>query len=53
MGDYDMLERLQNGESLLEEFTSKFDPVTRLIVENGGLSHSLKNCPVNRFRYRH
>ena len=38
MGDYDMLERLQNGESIsLEEFTSKYDPVTKLIVENGGL----------------
>ena len=38
MGDYGMLERLQNGESIsLEEFTSKYDPVTKLIVENGGL----------------
>ena len=38
MGDYNMLERLQNGESIpLYEFTSKYDPVTRLIIENGGL----------------
>ena len=38
MGDYDILERLQNGESIaLEEFTSKYDPVTKLIIENGGL----------------
>jgi len=38
MGDYEMLNRLQNGESIpLEEFTSKYDPVTRLIIENGGL----------------
>ena len=38
MGDYDILERLQNGESIpLTEFTSKYDPVTRLIIENGGL----------------
>ena len=38
MGDYQMLERLQNGESIsLDEFTSKYDPVTKLIIENGGL----------------
>ena len=38
MGDYDILTRLQNGESVpLAEFTSKYDPVTRLIIENGGL----------------
>ena len=38
MGDYGILERLQNGESIaLEEFTSKYDPVTKLIIENGGL----------------
>jgi len=38
MGDYDILERLQNGESIaLQEFTSKYDPVTKLIIENGGL----------------
>ncbi len=38
MGDYDILTRLQNGESIsLDEFTSKYDPVTKLIIENGGL----------------
>jgi len=38
MGDHSMLERLQNGEEIeLEEFTSRYDPVTRLIIENGGL----------------
>jgi len=38
MGDYDMLSRLQNGESIsLDEFTSKYDPVTKLIIECGGL----------------
>ena len=38
MGDYSMLERLQNGESIpLSEFTSRYDPVTKLIIENGGL----------------
>ena len=38
MGDHAMLERLQNGESIeLDEFTGKYDPVTKLIVENGGI----------------
>jgi 3-isopropylmalate/(R)-2-methylmalate dehydratase large subunit len=38
MGDYSMLERLQNSESIpLSEFTSRYDPVTKLIIENGGL----------------
>ena len=38
MGDHSMLERLQNGESIgLDEFTGKYDPVTKLIVENGGI----------------
>ena len=33
-----MLERLQAGESIgLNEFTEKYDPVTRLILESGGL----------------
>ena len=37
MGDYSMLERLQDGEEInLEEFTSKYDDVTKLIIENGG-----------------
>tara|TARA_B100001750_G_scaffold50265_1_gene38144 strand:+ start:369 stop:2366 length:1998 start_codon:yes stop_codon:yes gene_type:complete len=38
MGDHEMLRRLQNGESLsLDEFVAEYDPVTRLIVENGGI----------------
>ncbi len=38
MGDHSMLQRLQDGEIItLSEFTEKFDPVTRLIVENGGI----------------
>ena len=46
MGDHSMLRRLQDGESLsLDEFVSDYDPVTRLIVENGGIlpfAHKLK-----------
>ncbi len=38
MGDHQMLERLQDGESIgLSEFTDRYDPVTRLILESGGL----------------
>ena len=38
MGDHEMLMRLQNWESLaLSEFTKKYDPVSRLILENGGI----------------
>ncbi len=38
MGDYDQLRRLEAGEEIpLEEFTSKYDAVTRAILENGGL----------------
>ena len=38
MGDHAMLERLQNGEAIsLNEFTNKYDPVTKMIVENGGI----------------
>ena len=38
MGNYAILERLQKGESIdLSEFTSKYDPITRLILENGGI----------------
>ncbi len=38
MGDHSMLERLQNGETIsLNEFTNKYDPVTKMIVENGGI----------------
>jgi 3-isopropylmalate/(R)-2-methylmalate dehydratase large subunit len=38
MGTYAQLERLQRGEEIpLEEFTGQFDPVTRAILESGGL----------------
>ncbi len=38
MGDHELLLRLQAGEAVpLAEFTARFDPVTRLILECGGL----------------
>ena len=38
MGDHAIL-RLQDGESIpLTEFTEKYDPVSRLILENGGIA---------------
>jgi 3-isopropylmalate/(R)-2-methylmalate dehydratase large subunit len=38
MGDHSMLIRLQNKESIpLSEFTEKYDPVSSLILENGGI----------------
>jgi 3-isopropylmalate/(R)-2-methylmalate dehydratase large subunit len=38
MGTYEQLERLQRGEEIpLEEFTGHFDPITRAILESGGL----------------
>ena len=38
MGDHSMLERLQEGESIsLSEFTDRYDPVTKLIIESGGI----------------
>ncbi len=38
MGDHQMLERLQSGASIpLQEFTERYDPVTQLIIESGGL----------------
>ena len=38
MGNHEMLIRLQRGEQIsLEEFTNKYDPVTRLILESGGI----------------
>jgi 3-isopropylmalate/(R)-2-methylmalate dehydratase large subunit len=38
LGDHDQLRRLQAGEELpLEEFTAKYDPVTRAMIEAGGL----------------
>lgn len=47
MGDHAMLERLQNGERIeLDEFTGKYDPVTKLIVENGGIFPFAKRMKV-------
>jgi len=38
MGDHAMLERLQAGEGIpLEEFQRGHDPITRLVIEQGGL----------------
>src|ERR1044072_1277993 len=38
MGDHDMLIRLQGGEGVpLEEFYKKYDPISQLIVREGGL----------------
>jgi 3-isopropylmalate/(R)-2-methylmalate dehydratase large subunit len=38
MGDHEQLKRLQKGETLsLADFTGKFDPVTRAMLEAGGL----------------
>ncbi len=38
MGDHGILRRLQRGEAVpLEEFCEPFDPITRLIVRQGGL----------------
>ncbi len=38
MGDHAQLTRLQNGEEIpLEEFTGRYDPISKLILEHGGL----------------
>ena len=38
MGNHSMLERLQKGESIpLSEFTSGYDPISKLILESGGI----------------
>ena len=38
MGDYSLLRRLQDGEEIdLEEFCAGYDPITRLVVRQGGL----------------
>ena len=38
MGDHQILSRLQNGELInLSEFTDKYDPITKMIIENGGI----------------
>ena len=51
MGDYAILERLQEGESInLSEFIAKYDDVTKIIVQKGGLfpfAKSLKNQEID------
>ncbi len=38
MGDYEVLARLERGEEVpLEEFTARYDPLTRAMLEAGGL----------------
>ena len=38
MGDHAVLRRLQAGEAIpLEEFTRGYDPITRAVIEHGGL----------------
>ena len=38
MGNHEMLERLQEGEEIaLSEFTNRYDPITRSIIESGGI----------------
>ena len=38
MGDHDILRRLQSGEEIpLDEFSTGRDPITKLIIEQGGL----------------
>ena len=47
-----MLERLQSGEALpLSEFTDKYDPVSRLILENGGILPFAKRMRRGRSRF--
>jgi homoaconitase/3-isopropylmalate dehydratase large subunit len=44
MGDYRLLERLQEGEEVpLEEFTRAYDPITRATLEAGGLFPFIKS----------
>ena len=51
MGNHEMLKRLQNGESIsLNEFTKKYDPVTKLILENGGIFPFAKELKANRIK---
>ena len=51
MGDHSMLERLQGGESIdLDEFTRKYDSVTQLILENGGIFPFAKKLAAGNIR---
>ena len=50
MGTYEQLERLQAGEEIpLEEFTGRFDPVTRAIIEAGGLFPFIKSFQAGEY----
>jgi 3-isopropylmalate/(R)-2-methylmalate dehydratase large subunit len=50
MGDHAMLTRLQNGESIaLSEFTDRYDPVTKIILEKGGLFTFAKSLKAGEF----
>ena len=49
MGNHEMLQRLQNGETLqLKEFTEQYDNVTALILEAGGLFEFSKGLKEGR-----
>ena len=51
MGNYDMLKRLQDGESIdLHEFTERYDPVTKLILEKGGIFPFAKELKSNKIK---
>ncbi len=51
MGNYDMLKRLQDGESIdLNEFTERYDPVTKLILEKGGIFPFAKELKSNKIK---
>ena len=51
MGDHDILKRLQNGESIdLHDFTEKYDPVTKLILEKGGIFPFAKELKSNKIK---
>jgi 3-isopropylmalate/(R)-2-methylmalate dehydratase large subunit len=51
MGDYEVLRRLERGEEIpLEEFTSRYDPLTRAILEAGGLFRFAEAQAAGRLR---
>ena len=51
MGDHVILQRLQNGESIdLDEFTNKYDQVTKLILENGGIFPFAKKLAAKKIK---
>ncbi len=49
MANYDILRRLQSGEEVaLEEFTTGYDAITRLVVQHGGLFRFSKALAANK-----